>query len=105
MSKAERAVADEPPTRSARPIRRELTPLFEELRGERVIVRPHNVADFDEMWEAIQESKRATASLAALRRPVARRPARLADARRSALADARDAGLRDRGPRDGPYRR
>ena len=57
MSKAKRAVADEPPKRLARPIRRELTPLFEELRGERVIVRPHNVGDFDEMWEAIQESR------------------------------------------------
>ncbi len=57
MSKAERAAADAPPTRSERPVRRELAPLFEELRGERVIVRPHTIADFDEFWEAIQESK------------------------------------------------
>ncbi len=57
MSKAKRAAADEPPTRSVRPIRRELVPLFEELRGERVIVRPHTTADFDELWEAIQESR------------------------------------------------
>ena len=34
-----------------------LTPLFDTLVGERVIVRPHMRADFDEMWEAIQESR------------------------------------------------
>jgi RimJ/RimL family protein N-acetyltransferase len=38
-------------------MRRELVPLFDELRGERVIVRLHTTADFDELWEAIQESK------------------------------------------------
>lgn len=32
-------------------------PLFDELRGERVIVRPHQLYDFDEMWGAIQESR------------------------------------------------
>ncbi len=34
-----------------------LIPLFDELRGERVIVRPHQLDDFDELWEAIQESR------------------------------------------------
>ncbi len=55
MSEAEIA-AEEPPKRAPRPIRRELVPLFNELRGERVIVRPHRLSDFDELWEAIQES-------------------------------------------------
>lgn len=32
-------------------------PLFDELRGERVILRPHQLDDFDELWEAIQESR------------------------------------------------
>ncbi len=57
MSEAKHMVEQEPPKRSARPIRRELVPLFDELRGERVIVRPHHISDFDEMWEAIQESR------------------------------------------------
>ena len=34
-----------------------LTPLFDQLVGERVIVRPHRQSDFDEMWEAVQESR------------------------------------------------
>ena len=34
-----------------------LTPLFDELVGERVIVRPHSRDDFAAMWEAIQESR------------------------------------------------
>lgn len=57
MSKAKRAAGNGPPARSERPVRRELVPLFEELHGERVIVRPHTIADFDELWEAIQESR------------------------------------------------
>lgn len=32
-------------------------PLFNELTGERVILRPHRLDDFDELWEAIQESQ------------------------------------------------
>lgn len=32
-------------------------PLFDELTGERVIVRPHRLDDFDEMWDAIQQSR------------------------------------------------
>ena len=32
-------------------------PLFDELTGERVIVRPHRPDDFDELWEAIQQSR------------------------------------------------
>ncbi len=32
-------------------------PLFDELVGERVIVRAHRLEDFDEIWEAIQESR------------------------------------------------
>ncbi len=32
-------------------------PLFDELRGERVVVRPHRQDDFDELWEAIQDSR------------------------------------------------
>ena len=32
-------------------------PLFDELIGERVIVRPHRLDDFDEMWDAIQQSR------------------------------------------------
>ncbi len=32
-------------------------PLFEELVGERVIVRPHRLDDFDELWKALQESR------------------------------------------------
>lgn len=32
-------------------------PLFEELSGERITVRPHRLDDFDEMWDAIQESR------------------------------------------------
>jgi RimJ/RimL family protein N-acetyltransferase len=31
-------------------------PLFDELIGERVIVRPHRLDDFDPLWEAIQQS-------------------------------------------------
>ena len=57
MSKPRRAAANRPPTRGPRPAPRELVPLFAELRGERVIVRPHTEADFDELWTAIQESK------------------------------------------------
>jgi ribosomal-protein-serine acetyltransferase len=57
MSEARSAAEQEPPKRAARPIRRELVPLFDELRGERVIVRPHRISDFDELWEAIQESR------------------------------------------------
>lgn len=34
-----------------------LIPLFDELVGERVIVRPHRQSDFDELWEATQESR------------------------------------------------
>lgn len=34
-----------------------LIPLFDELADERVTVRPHHQSDFDEMWEAIQESR------------------------------------------------
>ncbi|HEX8998074.1 MAG TPA: GNAT family N-acetyltransferase [Ktedonobacterales bacterium] len=34
-----------------------LIPLFDELVGERVIVRPHRQDDFDELWEALQESR------------------------------------------------
>jgi RimJ/RimL family protein N-acetyltransferase len=33
------------------------TPLFDELTGERVIVRPHRLDDFDELWDAIQQSR------------------------------------------------
>ena len=41
-----------------RPIRHpSLIPLFDELVGERVIVRPHRQSDFDELWEATQESR------------------------------------------------
>jgi ribosomal-protein-serine acetyltransferase len=57
MSKSRRASANKPPKREPRPVRRELVPLFDELRGERVILRPHIVADFDDLWQAIQESK------------------------------------------------
>lgn len=57
MSKAKRPAADRPPKRSERPVPRELVPLFEELRGERAIIRPHRIADFDELWAAIQESR------------------------------------------------
>ncbi len=32
-------------------------PLFDELVGKRVTVRAHQLDDFDELWEAIQESK------------------------------------------------
>lgn len=32
-------------------------PLFDELQGERVIVRPHTPADFDELWTIIQASR------------------------------------------------
>lgn len=32
-------------------------PLFDELTGERVIVRPHRLDDFDAMWDAIQQSR------------------------------------------------
>jgi RimJ/RimL family protein N-acetyltransferase len=49
--------AQEGPRRGPRPINRELVPLFDELRGDRAVVRPHSLADFDELWEAIQESK------------------------------------------------
>ncbi|HET9109486.1 MAG TPA: GNAT family N-acetyltransferase [Ktedonobacterales bacterium] len=34
-----------------------LIPLFDQLVGERVIVRPHKQSDFDQVWEAIQESR------------------------------------------------
>jgi ribosomal-protein-serine acetyltransferase len=57
MSDAKAMDADERPKRAPRPIRRELVPLFDELRGERVIVRPHRLSDFDELWEAIEESR------------------------------------------------
>lgn len=49
--------APRPPKRAPRPVRRELVPLFDELRGERIILRPHRASDFDELWEAIQQSK------------------------------------------------
>lgn len=42
----------QPPTRYP-----SLIPLFDELRGERVIVRPHKLEDFDELWESIQASR------------------------------------------------
>jgi ribosomal-protein-serine acetyltransferase len=32
-------------------------PLFDELIGERVIVRPHRLDDFDALWDAIQQSR------------------------------------------------
>jgi ribosomal-protein-serine acetyltransferase len=32
-------------------------PLFDELTGERVIVRPHRLDDFDALWDAIQQSR------------------------------------------------
>ncbi|MDE3231525.1 MAG: GNAT family N-acetyltransferase [Chloroflexota bacterium] len=32
-------------------------PLFDQLLGERVIVRPHQLDDFDAVWEAVQESR------------------------------------------------
>lgn len=57
MSEAMPMDADGRPKRAPRPIRRELVPLFDELRGERVIVRPHRLSDFDELLEAIQESR------------------------------------------------
>ncbi|HZC06819.1 MAG TPA: GNAT family N-acetyltransferase [Ktedonobacterales bacterium] len=34
-----------------------LIPLFDELTDDRVTVRPHHQSDFDELWEAIQESR------------------------------------------------
>lgn len=34
-----------------------LIPLFDQLVGERVIARPHKQSDFDELWEATQESR------------------------------------------------
>ncbi|HEX9037496.1 MAG TPA: GNAT family N-acetyltransferase [Ktedonobacterales bacterium] len=57
MNRTRHTPANRPPKRSPRPVRRELVPLFDELRGERVVVRPHTTADFDELWQAIQESK------------------------------------------------
>ncbi len=32
-------------------------PLFDELSGERIIMRPHRLEDFDAIWENIQESR------------------------------------------------
>ena len=32
-------------------------PLFDALRGDRVILRPHTPDDFDELWDAIQVSR------------------------------------------------
>lgn len=32
-------------------------PLFDELAGERVTLRPHRLEDFDALWEAIEESR------------------------------------------------
>lgn len=32
-------------------------PLFDELTGERAVLRPHQLEDFDALWEAIQESR------------------------------------------------
>jgi RimJ/RimL family protein N-acetyltransferase len=32
-------------------------PLFDELTGERISVRPHRLEDFDALWEALQESR------------------------------------------------
>jgi len=32
-------------------------PLFDELVGQRAILRPHRLEDFDALWEAIQESR------------------------------------------------
>lgn len=45
---------------------RTLIPVFEELRGEHVLIRPYRLEDAETQFEAVMESARLLAALAAV---------------------------------------